>query len=407
MLKVIELFAGIGAQTQALKEANIDHMIIAISEIDKYALKAYELLHGKPNNLGDIRQIKQLPKADLWTYSFPCTDISLAGQLKGFDKGSHTQSSLLWEVERLLIESKKLNELPRYLIMENVKNLISKKFMPKFELWLDFLSSLGYRNFYQVLNAKDYGIPQNRERVFMISIRDKSANFTFPQKEKLKLKLTDFLEENVDEKYYLSNKLISTFSDMKSRNGFVRGSRFRVHDKNNSEYAYTISTAPGSRATDNFIMEPVVGALRGRLDSAGLYKQQLELNTKGTFNTITTVPKDNVVVIPEKTKLGFAIAEKGDGVYTNRTNSKRGVVQKGKIPTIKCSTNDIGVVVHNPNEEITIRRLTPRECWRLMGWTDCDIDKVNNKGISNTQLYKMAGNSIVINVLKSIFNMLI
>lgn len=226
-LKVIELFAGVGAQRQALKEAGINHEVVAISEVGKYALKAYELLHGETLNLGDIRKIEKLPKADMWTYSFPCTDISLAGRLGGFEKGSNTNSSLLWEVQRLLIESSKTTELPKYLIIENVKNLVSKKFMPSFQTWFDFLSSLGYKNFWKVLNAKDYGIPQNRERVFMVSILDKDASYEFPKPIPLMLKLVDMLEKEVDEKYFLSEKLIECFCSMKNRNGLIRGLRFR------------------------------------------------------------------------------------------------------------------------------------------------------------------------------------
>ena len=363
-LKVIELFAGIGAQRQALKEANIDHEVVAISEIDKYALLAYEKLHGQTLNLGDICKIENLPNADMWTYSFPCTDISLAGRMHGFDKGSNTHSSLLWEVQRLLEESKKRNELPKYLIMENVKNLVSKKFMPQFNIWLDYLKSLGYKNFYKILNAKDYGIPQNRERVFMISILDSSAEFTFPNKQVLNLKLGDLLEENVDEKYFLSEKLITCFSSMKNRNGLVRGLRFRPREKDD-EYAYTITTAPGSRATDTYI------------------------------------------IVPQATKVGFAIAYIGDGIYTNRCQSKRGVVQRNMIPTLKTSCADIAVVVKDPNELISIRRLTPRECWRLMGWKDNEIDKVIDGSVSNTQLYKMAGNSIVVSCLTNILKKII
>ncbi len=195
--------------------------------MDKYALKAYELLHGETLNLGDIRKIEKLPKADMWTYSFPCTDISLAGRLGGFEKGSNTNSSLLWEVQRLLIESSKTTELPKYLLIENVKNLVSKKFMPSFQTWFDFLSSLGYKNFWKVLNAKDYGIPQNRERVFMVSILDKDASYEFPKPIPLMLKLVDMLEKEVDEKYFLSEKLIECFCSMKNRNGLIRGLRFR------------------------------------------------------------------------------------------------------------------------------------------------------------------------------------
>lgn len=402
MIRVIELFAGIGAQAEALKEANIEHEVVAISEIDKYAIKAYELLHGPVNNLGDIRNIHFLPKADLWTYSFPCTDISLAGSMKGFEKDSGTGSSLLWEVQRLLKQSASVNELPKYLLLENVKNIVSKKFMPLFQVWVDYLSSLGYKSFWKVLNAKDYGVPQNRERTFMISILDCDKDFVFPEKEELKVTLSDLLEPNVDEKYFLSDRLIKCFASMKDRNGFVRGVRFRLLTEK-SAYAYTISTCPGSRATDNFIMVPAIGALRGRKNEEDKYEQKLEINKQGLCNTITTVQKDNVVIVPQATRDGYAAAEVGDGIYTNRCKSKRGVVQKGMIPTLKCSTYDVGVVVNDPNDLISVRRLTPRECWRLMGWSDERINCVMNSELSETQLYKMAGNSIVVRVLYSIF----
>lgn len=401
MIKVVELFAGIGAQTEALKMAGVDHEVVAISEIDKYAIETYELLHGKINNLGDIRNIKYLPKADLWTYSFPCTDISLAGRLKGFEKGSNTNSSLLWEVQRLLKISELNNALPTFLLMENVKNLVGKKFMPLFKVWINFLDSLGYRSFWKVINAKDYGIPQNRERVFMISILDDNLSYEFPETKELLFKLADFLEEKVDEKYFLSAKLIENFSDLKDRNGFVRGLRFKPHMKN-SQYAWTISTCPGSRATDNYIVEPVIVAQRGRLTEDGTYKQNLEVQKEPISNAITTVLKDNYVIVPQATKDGYAIADEGDGIYTNRCSFKRGVVQKGKIPTLKGSINDLGVVVR-PDELIAIRRLTPRECWRLMGWNDNRINDAFNSKISNTQLYKMAGNSIVLNCLVELF----
>ena len=442
MLKVIELFAGIGSQTQALKEAGIEHEVVAISEIDKYASKAYEMLHGKVNNLGDIRLIQELPEVDLWTYSFPCTDISLAGKQKGFNKGSDTQSSLLWEVERLLNIANDNDELPMYLLMENVKALVSKKFIKEFEGWIDYLESLGYKNFWKVLNAKDYGVPQNRERVFMISIRDENANYEFPEKQELKLKLFDMLEPEADNKYFLSEKLITTFSDMKNRNGFIRGLRFEPHD-HNSPYAYTITTSAGNRPTDNFISETVClnpkvdgkqpslqnriydsngiatavttsfhpfvaipRTIRGRTQEDGTTKQKIEIREESEVsNALTTVQKDSlVIIVPENTKKGYAVAKVGDGIYTNRPHQKRGVVQKNMIPTLKCSVSDIGVVV-DTEEWISIRRLTPRECWRLMGWADENIDKVINN-FSNTQLYKMAGNSIVVNVLVEIFNKL-
>lgn len=205
-LRLIELFAGIGSQTQALKNIGVPHKVVAISEIDKYAIQSYEAMHGKVNNLGDIRAIKALPDADLWTYSFPCQDISVAGKGAGIKEG--TRSGLLFEVERLLNVASENGTLPKYLLLENVKNLVSKKFKADFDRWLSFLSSLGYTNYWQILNAKDYGIPQNRERVFCVSIRGDHSPFVFPEKQELKLRLRDMIDAVVDEKYYLKESTI-------------------------------------------------------------------------------------------------------------------------------------------------------------------------------------------------------
>lgn len=402
MLKVIELFAGVGAQAEALKRANIKHEVIAISEIDKYAIQAYRKLHGWVTNLGDIKKIEELPQADLWTYSFPCTDISISGQMKGFDKDSNTGSSLLWEVQRLLEKGKDNGTLPRFLLMENVKNIVSKRFLPLFRTWVDYLSSLGYKSFYKVLNARDYNVPQNRERCFMISILNFDGEFNFPETTELKVTLQDLLEKEVEERYFLSDRFIKYACDMENRNGFIRGKRFRPHD-GESKVAYTITTNPGGRATDNFVMLPAVGAIRGRPNGNGGYTQKLHVKDEPIVNTITTVQKDNVILVPQATKAGYAAAEVGDGIYTNRMKYKRGVVQKSMIPTLKTSVSDIGVVVTDKDELINIRRLTPRECWRLMGWDDERIDVAFSSGSSETQLYKMAGNSIVVNVLTRIF----
>lgn len=413
MLKVIELFAGVGAQRRALQKANIDHQVIAISEIDRYAIQAYNAIHGDTPNLGDIKKIEKLPKADLWTYSFPCTDISLAGRMSGFEKDSGTHSSLLWEVQRLLTTANDDGTLPKLLLMENVKNLLSKKFKPLFDEWCKYLEELGYKNFYKVLNAKDYGIPQNRERVFMISIKDTDELYQFPSEINLDTKLGDYLEPVVDEKYYLSAKLIDCFTDMKNRNGLLRGMQFTPKFAIKDKIARTITTKAGSRPCDNYIVEPVITL-------------------------------DGKVIVPQATKDGYAIAEIGDGIYTNRCISKRGVVQKDKIPTLKTSVNDIAVVVTKDSEnyiqweqkgwfdiecraykedkvsgalntrghmkvltnDVAIRRLTPLECFRLMGFEDDDYQKIKDLNISDTQAYKMAGNSIVVNCLTEIFKKL-
>lgn len=221
-LRLIELFAGIGSQTQALTNIGIAHKVVAISEIDKYAIQSYEAMHGKANNLGDIRKIGELPDADLWTYSFPCQDISVAGKGAGIKEG--TRSGLLFEVERLLRVASEKGTLPKYLLLENVKNLVSKKFKADFDKWLDFLAELGYTNYWKVLNAKDYGIPQNRERVFCISIRGKHEPFVFPKPKKLTIRLRDMIDETVDERFYLKESTIRSIlrSTFNSRRDSIR-----------------------------------------------------------------------------------------------------------------------------------------------------------------------------------------
>ncbi len=210
-IRVFEAFAGYGSQAMAFKRLQRDFPdkvtfdFVGISEIDTYAIAAYNAVHGDTVNYGDISKIDwaQVPDFDCFTYSFPCQDISAAGKQRGFTEGSGSCSSLLWECRRA-IEFKR----PRYLLMENVKALVQKKFMPEFRRWIDTLSRLGYTSFWQVLNAKDYGVPQNRERVFMVSILDKEAAFEFPKPFPLTKRLRDVLKENVPEEFYLRDEQV-------------------------------------------------------------------------------------------------------------------------------------------------------------------------------------------------------
>ncbi len=216
-LRVFEAFAGYGSQAMALDkikedDPDFEYEVVGISEIDKYALKAYEAVHGHCPNYGDISKVDwaQVPDFDFFTYSFPCTDISNAGLQKGLSEGSGTRSGLLWECRRA-IEAK----MPKHLMMENVKALVSKKFLPESQKWRNYLDGLGYESFAMVMNAKDYGVPQNRERVFMVSILREDENdvpsFLFPQPIPLELRLKDILEEEVDDKYVLSETAIQGF----------------------------------------------------------------------------------------------------------------------------------------------------------------------------------------------------
>lgn len=203
MLKLLSLFTGIGAFEKALERLNIDYELVGFSEIDKFAIKSYCAIHNVPENknLGDITKINidKIPDFDLLTWGFPCQDISIAGRMEGIKKG--TRSGLYYEGYKILKAKR-----PGISIIENVKNLTSKRFKEQFETILKDIEELGYNNYWQVLNAKNYSVPQNRERIFIVSIRkdiDKN-NFVFPSSVELKLKLKDLLEDTVDDKFYLT-----------------------------------------------------------------------------------------------------------------------------------------------------------------------------------------------------------
>ena len=406
-LTVNELFAGIGAFRKALINQNIPHEIVGISEIDKYAIKSYEAMYGKTRNYGDISKVERLDYADLWTYGFPCQDISLAGDMKGIVKGE-TRSGLLHEVERLLEVAQEENTLPEFLIMENVKNLVSKKFIGDFQRWIERLSEFRYTTFWKVLVASDYGIPQRRERVFAVSVRMGKGGYSFPNPIPLEKKFRDFLEAEVEEKYFLKKE---TFEYLKKHSEECRvkglGYRFNPVVRDECEIANTITTEIGKlRLGDNFIQEKnckQVGKLVGD-------KWKNRENISRVYDADSLCPTITAgggghhevkIVVPEATKKGYAIAEKGDSIdisYINQ-NKRRARVDK-EAHTITTSPQ-IGTLT-----EHGVRKLTPRECFRLMGFTDRDFEKAQAV-CSDTQLYKQAGNSIVVQVLEGILKNLI
>ena len=266
------------------------------------------------NNLVNIQQVKgkdlgivDTDKYDyILTYSFPCQDLSLAGKGKGM-KDTSTRSGMLWEVERILKECKQIGNLPQILLMENVPQVHSQDNIDDFYKWQNTLNELGYTSYVKDLIATDYGIPQTRNRCFMISILG-NYNYSFPKPIPLELKLKDLLEENVDEKYFLSDKMLNCFLKEQSGN-YPRKQRFEqsINRVNEQQIANTITTLEGNRDISTFIK------------------------------------------IPEATKKGYAIASEGDGVYINRPHQKRGVVQKDKIQTLKTNCDDVGVVVESNN----------------------------------------------------------
>ena len=378
-IKVIELFAGVGSQAMALRNIGIDYEVIGISEIDKFAIKSYEAIHGEVHNFGDISKIEKLPYCDLLTYSFPCQDLSVAGHQTGISKD--TRSGLLLEVKRLLLKAKENGTLPKYLLLENVKNLVGKKFIKDFERWLSFLNNLGYYSNWEVLNAKDYGVPQNRERIFVVSSLE-NMHYKFPKPVELESKMKDLLEEKVDDKYYLSEKLLKYFSDMKNRNGFTRGEKFNPRKLENCNTAFAITTRAGARATDNYIIQ--LGNLKNTESFGGNPQTERVYSPDGISPCLNTMQGGG---------LEPKILQKAHGF-------NKGGIKENIVPALtKSSWQENNFLRDN----MRIRKLTPLECWRLMGFRDMDYYAAKSVGISDAQLYKQAGNSIVVTVLEAIF----
>lgn len=450
-IRLIELFAGYGSQYLALKYlgANVKHYKICEWAIK--SIQAYNDLHiqdyfdysgnlsddniltvlvklGVSINYNEPATRKQLKRLDfrkiynniiatnnlvniqnakgedfkivdkdkydyIMTYSFPCQDLSLAGKGKGMADTS-TRSGMLWEVERILNELNELNSLPQVLLMENVPQVHGIDNVEHFNKWQLALENMGYKNYFQDLIATDYGIPQTRNRCFMVSILG-DYSYSFPKPIPLELKLKDLLEKEVDEKYYLSDRQIK---DIQSWNTY-------------------------EKPLDNM-------------------KKIENSNISPTLTTRTGAYSSSMIRIKNATKKGYLEATNGDGIdISSRMKHHRGTVQKNKIQTLTTSSgNDRGVCVGtyqyaksdkfmngkdrlqlgkevsdtlqtSPKEgvcynDLRIRKLTPLECFRLMGVKDEDYYKIA-KNQSNSSLYHLAGDSIVVNVLMAIFKELI
>ncbi len=335
-LRMLSLFSGIGAFEKALNNIGVDYELVNYCEIDKFASKSYSIIHNVSEelNLKDITKINifDLPKnIDIITHGSPCQSFSSVGAQDGADEGSGTKSSLMWNSVEIIKHCK-----PKYVIWENVRNVLHKKHIHNFQKYIDVLEEIGYTSYYKVLNAIDYGIPQNRRRIYCISVLGKHKPYEFPEEKELTITLKDLLEENVDKKYNLLKTkdfyINNSFKQEQKGNTF----KFRPHVKKNANIAYTLTTKAGSRMDDNYIID---------ID------------------------------------LPYEYIE-----YTNKFLSSNDLLEK---------INEIN--------NYDIRRLTPLECFRLMGFDDKDYFKLKENKISDTQLYKQAGNSIVVNVLEELF----
>ena len=325
-----------------------------------------------------------------------CQDFSCAGNQKGGEKGSGTRSSLLWECERA-IKSKR----PKYLLMENVSALVSSKFIKLFNKWQTTLESYGYTNYAKILNAKDFEIPQNRERIFMVSVRnDVKDKFYFPQPFKSNIRLKDILEDKVDEKYYIDNsskdkRLINIIIN---KNKELNNGNFKFIDTYNQSIKDLSVCIKTNINTSNlyYISEPRVN-IAGNINPSGNGMNGNVFDSNGLSPTLTTNKGEDNKILEFKGKL----IRDGDGLYLNTSDKFYMGPLKGISRTIKSEKHDAGVCVN-----FRIRKLTPKECFRLMDVSEININKLMDSGISNSQLYKLAGNSIVVNCLYHIFRKL-
>ena len=381
-MKILELFAGIGACSKAFARLGIEHEIVDAVEIDKYAIASFNAIHGTDFCVQDICEWNKDIEVDLIMHGSPCQDFSIAGKQAGGDIGSGTRSSLMYETIRIVGKLR-----PKYVIWENVKNVLSAKHKHNFDNYLTAMSSLGYTNYYQVLNAKDYGIPQNRERVFTISVLN-GGGFEFPQKEPLELRLKDLLEDEVDRKYYLSNTGVEYFQNqaLKRNEDLTKCREEKLITVAHGQCKGSIRDLDISPTLDTQFSNNWRGVL---LEPQCIQVQTLQCNDN--MGVVTYMQGGNRQPMMIQEPMIYDDRDKGFGVKITDICPTQRAMRSG----IKCIYPDL-----------RIRKLTPKECWRLMGFDDEDFEKAAQLN-SNTQLYKQAGNSIVVNVLEVILRELL
>ena len=444
MLNVITLFSGYDSQCLALNRLGLPYDLAAWCEIDRHAITAHNALFPQwsGRNLGDVSKVdwaewhRRHPQPiDLLTYSSPCQDFSSAGLQRGGEEGSGTRSGLLWETERAVRELR-----PRHLVFENVGGLVSDKFIDLFQRWQVRLEGYGYTNFAQLMNAKDYGVPQNRLRIFMVSVLDCRRAYYFPKPFKLERRLKDVLEQNVAERYYLKEESIKNLLRLNEKD---YGFKFKYSEPPHDGVASTLMVTHGWRKDDNFVAEPQINTLGNLYDNNGqagriydsngisptldnmasggnkspkiaeptiltpvrteygkaIRKQygdnnipesrhnltSLQPKQDGTSNTIASVAKDNLLIEPTIIE-DFYGTVRDPRLYTD------------EAPTLRADRSGLMTT-----EGIRIRRLTERELYRLMDVEEKDIDTLLAAPIPRTQHAKLAGNSIVVACLYYIF----
>ena len=471
-LRLLSLFSGIGAFEKALDRLEIPYKVINYCEIDPYPAKAYSIIHQIPEelNLGDIKTIDldKLEDFDLLTWGFPCVNISVAGKGEGlkikcenchrvFDLPklsnmtcpycksrnitSKTRSGLYFEGLKVLLAAK-----PKYSIIENVKALTFKRNKKTLRKILDDLDKAGYNNYWKVLNAKDFGVPQNRERIFIVSIRkDIKQNFEFPRGFDSGIRLKHILEPVVDKKYYISQdrceKLLKELKEKIILNTIHSGGKDSI-DKHYRNGILTVGqiSNEGSQAGkvyDTEEISPILTSMQGGNRQPKVMVQTLKENDGKVLrdkNNITPnelefvggidtgkMWLDNGKNLSRNFKQGNRIYN-AEGIACSQTANGGGLggptglyavhdpynrklsKDQDAITVLRTNySNENAQIVHTEEYKLRVRKLTPLECFLLMGFDREDYQKLKDNGFSDTRLYKMAGNSIVVNVLEYIF----
>lgn len=404
MIKYLSLFSGVGSPEMALRNLGIEFELVGFSEVDKYAIKSYCAIHGVDEslNLGDITKIDidALPDdIDLITHGSPCQDFSFAGKRQGGDEGSGTRSSLMWNTVEIIRKKK-----PKCVIWENVKGAISKKHIHNFEKYLQSMSNEGYKNYYKVLNAKHYGVPQNRERIFVISILGEHNPYIFPEGQETRKSIRDILEDHVDEKFYLSDEIQRRFKFIDNNKNIIGTTKPDFRSIGQRDNVYNIDGTIGSLTATDYKQPKQIAEINkiGEIEGINFDQDRRVYATNGLSPTLSTgsghAPK---LLIPQNTKKGYIELELPgmcDLSYMSSITRRGRVQEGGKVsPAVTTAAHNICYV-----DQYRIRKITPLEAWRLMGFSDSDYNKAAEV-CSNTQLYKQAGNSIVVNVMEAIF----
>lgn len=425
-------------------------------------IEKYWLADHLSHNLGDMMQIDALPDCDFLTYSCPCTDLSIAGHQEGlkwtcqdcghtYDPAAYsveerylcpvcgskhvksTRSGLLYEVERLLVTAKQNGSLPKYLLMENVDALVSKKYIDSFNNWLERLENLGYHSYYQVINAKNAGVPQNRKRIFVFSILKEidTGKFTFPVPFDNGIRLKDVLEDTVEERYYLSDEKVASFlgnliktedEDTVSIKQATKDGYIKCDLPGVADLSYPESTTRRGRVQENGTVSPTLTASQTGICKLEKTNEVLQIgniaegksgwdnpqtgriySAEGCSPTLNTCNggghEPKILIGCDKSHNSPQIIERANCITAREDRGISNHKSEGTAVIEKIGNDNLVMEGEILLPYIRIRKLTPKECHRLMGFDDIDVDRCKAVGMSDAQGYKQAGNSIVTNVI--------